>query len=196
MESSVRTAILSPRSDASAEHAEASFEQLYEEHVDFVWRNARRLGIPEAALDDVVQQVFMVVHRRLGDFVRRSSVKSWILAILLRVVSDYRRGVRRKSPHWLHEPVDPDEVAARSHGPLEALSHAEAARIIDELLQSLEEDKRMVFVLAELEQMTAREIGEVTGLRPSVVYTRLRAARNDFERAAARLRQRALRGEP
>ena len=48
--------------------AGASFESIYEAHVDFVWRSALRLGVDEAAADDVVQQVFLVVHRRLADF--------------------------------------------------------------------------------------------------------------------------------
>jgi RNA polymerase sigma-70 factor (ECF subfamily) len=88
--------------------------------------------------------------------------------------------------------VDPDLVAAGALNPHEALSRAEASRTIDLLLESLEGDKRVVFVMAELEGMTAREIGLVTGLEPSAVYSRLRAARTDFERAAAALRRREL----
>jgi RNA polymerase sigma-70 factor (ECF subfamily) len=167
---------------------------VYGDHVDFVWRNAIRLGVAEAAADDVAQQVFLVVHRRLSEFEGRSSVKTWILSILLRVVREYQRGVRRKTPHWLHDPVDPDLVPDTADDPHEALTRAEAARVIDELLDSLDQDKRVVFVLAELEQMTAREISEATGLTPRAVYSRLRAARTDFERAAARVRRRALRG--
>src|SRR5262245_25709599 len=76
-----------------------SFEALYDEHFDFVWRTVRRLGVPEALVDDAVQEVFLVVHRRLGSFEGRSSLKTWICAIVTRVASDSRRSVRRKSPH-------------------------------------------------------------------------------------------------
>jgi RNA polymerase sigma-70 factor, ECF subfamily len=172
--------------------AELAFEGIYEQHVDFVWRSARRLGVDELAADDVVQQVFLVVHRRLGEFEGRSSLKTWLFSILLHVAREHRRGLRRKSPHWAHEPVDPDLIADGTANPHEALARMEAWRTIDELLETLEGDKRVVFVMAELEEMTAQEISEATGLAPKVVYSRLRAARTDFERAAAAMRRRAL----
>jgi RNA polymerase sigma-70 factor (ECF subfamily) len=181
-----------PRRGSAAEPAPAvaTFEQIYESCVDFVWRSARRLGVPESMVDDVVQQVFLTVHRKLGEFEGRSSLKTWIFSILLRTVHDHRRRLRRKSPHWETGAADPDLVADDARGPHEALVRAEAWRVVDELLESLEGDKRVVFVLAELEQMTAQEISEATGLPPKAVYSRLRAARTDFERAAARMRRR------
>jgi RNA polymerase sigma-70 factor (ECF subfamily) len=175
----------------------ASFSGLYDEHVDFVWRSARRLGVQDDAADDVVQQVFVVVHRRLSEFEGRSSVKSWLFAILLRVVQDHRRSLRRKSPHLAGEPVDPDGLPAASLGsdPYEALSRAEASRLINQLLECLDKERRVVFVMAELEQMTPAEIAEALEVDAKVVYARLRAARADFEDAAARLRKRVERGE-
>src|SRR5262249_2233862 len=93
--------------------------------------------------------------------------------------------------HLLSEPADPDAIADTciAHNPEEALERAEASRIIDALLDTLEEEKRIVFVMAELEQMTAIEIGQATGLDPKVVYTRLRAARTDSEGAARKMRR-------
>jgi RNA polymerase sigma-70 factor (ECF subfamily) len=172
--------------------AEVSFEQVYSTYVEFVWRTARRLGVEEAAADDVVQSVFLAVYQKLDDFEWRSTLKTWLFAILLRVASEHRRAARRRSPHLAHGSVDPDLVPDGAINPHEALSRAEASRTIDLLLESLEGDKRVVFVMAELEGMTAREIGLVTGLEPSAVYSRLRAARTDFERAAAALRRREL----
>jgi len=171
-----------------------TFDEIYDTHVDYLWRSARRLGVSDAAADDVVQQAFVVVHRRLGDFEGRSSLKTWLFSILLRVVRDHHRSVRRKSPHWhWHGDVpEPDELPDATGDPFEAVSKVEAARLIDELLECLEEPKRELFVLAELEQLTPQEIAEVTGLEPKVIYSRLRAARVDFERAAASLRRRQL----
>jgi RNA polymerase sigma-70 factor, ECF subfamily len=171
------------------------FEQLYDEHVDFVWRSARRLGVDELGADDVVQQTFLVVHRRLAGFEGRSSVRTWIFSILLRVVQEHRRSLRRKSPHAREAPVDPDLLPDGSTGsnPHEALVRAEASRTIDVLLDSLDGDKRVVFVMAELEEMSADEISQVTGLDRQAVYSRLRAARNDFERAAERMRRQVRR---
>ncbi len=167
-----------------------SFERLYDDHVDFVWRSARRLGVDDGAADDVVQQVFMVVHRRLAAFEGRSSLKTWLFSILIHVVREHRRSVKRKSPHLTSEAVDPDLLVDPSLDPEEALERAQASRFIDRVLDTLEGDKRIVFVMAELEEMSAAEIGQATGLDAPAVYSRLRAARIDFERAASSLRKR------
>lgn len=160
-------------------------DEIYEQHVDFVWRSARRMGVAEAAVDDVVQEVFLVAHRRLGDFEGRSSVKTWLFAILMRVVSDYRRTLRRKGGL---APLP--ETLACDDCPAGQAEQREAARILHRLLESLDEDKRAVFVLAELEQMTAPEIADALGVNLNTVYSRLRAARRDFERALERYRAR------
>ncbi len=167
------------------------FEAVYDAHVDFVRANARRLGVDEASADDVVQRVFIVVHKRLGDFEHRSSLKTWLFGILVRVVREERRSLRRRLAGWLSgSGQDPDELAcADATSPFDALSQAQANQVIQRLLDCLAPDKREVFVLAELEEMTAQEIAEITGLTPSVVYTKLRAARTDFERAASSLRR-------
>jgi RNA polymerase sigma-70 factor, ECF subfamily len=198
VEISVHTASdIRERAAASLEpiRAEATFDSVYSNYVEFVWRSALRLGVGEAAADDVVQQVFLVVHSRLARFEWRSTLRTWLFAILLRVVRGHRRVMRRKSPHLAHEAVDPDLVADGAGNPHEALSRAEASRTIDVLLDSLDVEKRIVFVMAELEGMTAEEIGLATGLKPRAVYSRLRAARTDFERAAAALRRRQLRSD-
>lgn len=188
---------ISERADASPEpvREEATFESVYSHYVEFVWRSALRLGVEEAAADDVVQQVFLVVYRRLDAFEWQSTLRTWLFAILLRVVREHWRSVRRKSPHLAHEPVDPDLEADGSGNPYDALSRAEASRTIDILLDSLSDDKRIVFVMAELEGMTASEIGAATGLAVKAVYSRLRAARTDFECAAAALRRSQLRSD-
>lgn len=178
--------------DGAARAPERSaFDVLYDENVDFVWRSARRLGVAEPFADDVVQQTFLVVYRRLAEFEHRSSLKTWLFSILLHVIRDHRRTMRRKSPHWSKaaERVDPETLVATADDPAQALEHREAMRLVEALLDTLSDDKRTVFVLAELEQMTANEICEATGMTQAAVYSRLRAARIDFERAAASLRR-------
>lgn len=163
------------------------FEAVYDEWFDFVWRSARRLGVAESSVDDVVQEVFLVVHRRLPDFEGRSSVKTWLFAIVLRVVSDYRRTLRRKGglSELPEEPIDD-----RSASPAAEAERAQAVRLLHQLLDELDDDKRTVFVLAELEQMSAPEISEIVGCPLNTVYSRLRAAREAFERALSRYRAR------
>lgn len=169
--------------------SDLTFDEVYDTNADFVWRSARRLGIGDHAIDDVMQQVFLVVHRRLAEFEGRSSMKTWLFSILLRVVKDERRSIRRKSPHWMTGPADPDALEDAGNDPEALASRAEASRTIEFLLESLDGEKRAVFVMAELEQMTANEISEATGLDPKAVYSRLRAARIDFERAAMKWRK-------
>jgi RNA polymerase sigma-70 factor (ECF subfamily) len=169
--------------------ATPSFERVYDENIELILRSIRRLGVVDSAVDDVAQQALLVIHRRLPEFEGRSSLRTWIFAIVLRVVREHRRSVRRKSPHWLSAPIDPEDLTDTAEDPFESLSRAQASRVIDELLLALEEDKRVVFVLADLEQLSAIEIGQVTGLDPKVVYTRLRAARTDFDRAVERYKK-------
>jgi len=178
-----------------------TFDEVYDEHAEFVWRSIRRLGVDASSADDVLQQVFLVVHRRLSEFEGASSMRTWLFGVLMRVVREHRRSLARKSPH-LRQGGDPDEElahvpdASAVSNPEEALARAEAARTIHELLDALDDDKRAVFVLADLEQMTAPEIGEALGMDVKMVYSRLRAARTDFERAAADLRRRNLGRSP
>jgi RNA polymerase sigma-70 factor (ECF subfamily) len=167
-----------------------SFDAVYDACVDFVWRSVKRLGVEDASLDDVVQEVFFVVHRKLPEFTGRSSTKTWIFSILLHVVRHHRRTWRRKDAPRSPETTERlDELAdPRARGPLEAAETADSVRLLDRLLQSLDDDKRDVFVLAHLEQMTAPEIAEILGENLNTVYSRLRAAREEFEEALERHR--------
>lgn len=160
----------------------ASFEALYEAQVDFVWRTVRRLGVPPEGLDDAVQEVFLIVHRRLAEFEPRAKVSTWLFAICLRVVADVRRRHRRKPQPESLSPalVDP------AQGPHELTAQAEALRQLDAVLDTLDEKKRAVFVMAEVEQLTVPEMAEVLGENLNTVSSRLRAARQHFEQALAR----------
>ncbi len=168
-----------------------SFEAVYDEQVDFVFRNAQRLGVGDDALDDVVQQVFLVVHRRLAEAPSEVPLRAWVYGILGHVVRDHRRSVRRKSPHHAQAPIDPAIVAEPAgSGPFDLLARNEALQVVIELLSELSEEKREIFVLSELEQLTAQEIADTLAVNVNTVYSRLRAARQEFERAAERARTR------
>jgi RNA polymerase sigma-70 factor (ECF subfamily) len=169
-----------------------SFSEVYEFQFSFVWRCALRLGAPSAVIDDIVQETFIVVHRRLPEFEGRSSIKTWLFGIVANVVRAHRRVSRAKQPHTLQsgEPVDIERVADAGEGPFEIATKAQAAAVLDRLLDELDEDKREVFVLAELEQMSAPEIALAIGLPVNTVYSRLRLARESFAAAAARHRAR------
>jgi RNA polymerase sigma-70 factor (ECF subfamily) len=148
------------------------------------------LGIPPAALDDAVQEIFVVVHRRLAEFDARSTLRTWLAGIVLNVVRHHRRSVARKSPHELsHGAInDPAELAASDPDPYESAALAERTRLLERILEMLDEEKREVLVLSELEEIPVPEIAQALGINLNTAYSRLRLAREQFERAAARYR--------
>ena len=129
----------------------------------------------------------MIVHRRLEDFEGRSSIRTWLFGIALRVARDHRRSLARKSPIGS---VDPDTLIAHEPSPSESMEKAEAVRVLHTLLDGLDDEKREVFVMAELEQITMPDIAQTLGLNVNTAYARLRAARTSFEEGLARHRAR------
>jgi len=161
---------------------------IYAEHFRYVWRCLRSLGVRDAQLEDALQDVFIVVQRRLPEFDGGAELRTWLYAIALRVGRKYRDRARR----------DPESLeAAREHTPeLPAApeSNADTAVSREQLalahraLSVLDDDKREVFVLARVEQMSAPEIARVLGVPLNTVYSRFRAARLAFEAEVGRLR--------
>ncbi|WP_394824699.1 RNA polymerase sigma factor [Pendulispora albinea] len=169
------------------------FEDLYNEHAKFVWRAVVRLGVEPMAVEDVVQEIFLVVHRGLGDFERRSSVRTWIYGIAVNVTRHHRRWRARKpsGAKGDHDSIDTRALPADpAHAPDAILEKTQAARLLLRVLDDLANDQREVFVLAELEEMTLAEMGEILGLSPNTVASRLRAARKAFDQALVRERAR------
>jgi RNA polymerase sigma-70 factor (ECF subfamily) len=162
------------------------FRELYDTHFAFVWRTARRLGVHDALLDDAVQDVFVVIHRRLEAFEGRSPLRSWIFGITRRVAKDYRRRAARKD----RGKVATDRLTASGPGPAQQAERSEAMSLLYEMLAGLDEAKREVFILAEIEEMTVPEIAAALDTNVNTIYSRLRAARAAFERQVARHRAR------
>jgi RNA polymerase sigma-70 factor, ECF subfamily len=154
------------------------FRELYEQELDRVWRVLRGFGVPDAALDDAIQDVFLIVHRRLPEFRGEASITTWIYTIARRVADKHRTRARR-DPAELVDDV-PDERT------LDAIDRADAARWVQRFLDTLDEEHRDVFALAELEEMAAADIALVLEIKVTTVNSRLRAARARFEAAVAR----------
>ncbi|HET6331598.1 MAG TPA: sigma-70 family RNA polymerase sigma factor [Polyangiales bacterium] len=191
------TAFLTPSQNPGAWPADRSVpmtlqvQQVYEAHFDFVWRTARRLGAHESQLDDVVQEVFLVVQRRLASFEGRSELKTWLFGITRKVVySTLRRSGNRREVALGEDEELPDVSAPTAEMQLAA---DEDTRLLYALLRELDEDKRAVFVLSELEEMSGPEIAEALDLQLSNVYARVRAARQAFDAALRRYRAREAR---
>jgi RNA polymerase sigma-70 factor (ECF subfamily) len=168
-----------------AQTALPSFRSVYHDYFDFVWSCTRRLGVPIDAVDDVVQEVFVVVHARLQTVERPASLRSWLYGVVRRTVSTYHRGRHVRSAHESPEPFD-DTTSRMQPSPLDLAVLSDDVRLLWRLLGELAPVKREVFVLAELEEMTAREIAEAFAIPLNTAYSRLRAARQEFDAAFAR----------
>jgi RNA polymerase sigma-70 factor, ECF subfamily len=168
------------------------FAEVYREYFGFVWRSTRALGVGPSAVDDAVQEIFVAVHRCLPDFEGRSTVRTWLSGIVLNVVRHHRRTLQRRSPHELPGAVaeDPELLPTDTRGPHEDAELADDARLLQRLLDTLDDDKREVLVLAELEELSVPEIAEGLGMKLNTAYSRLRLAREQFDRALARHRAR------
>jgi RNA polymerase sigma-70 factor (ECF subfamily) len=173
---------------------EASFDEIYESMVQYVWNVVCRMGVSRSDADDVVQEVFVIVHRRLDGFEGRAHMKTWVFKIAVHVVQHYFRTHARKPGDRasakgteIHSLIERQES-----GPAAEVERLERLRTLDRLLDQLDESKRAVFVLAEIEQLTLSEIAEIVESNSNTVASRLRAARQAFEKALSRFRAREL----
>ena len=153
--------------------------EVYRAHHAFVWRSLLRLGLPADRVEDAVHELFLVVARRLPEFAGRSSLRTWLFAIAVRVAQSFRRDAGRERRHLerlSHEP---------RAGASDPYAQRDAAVVLYRLLARLSEQQRVVYILVELEGMTAPELAGELGVKLPTVYTRLRAARAAMDRAAA-----------
>jgi RNA polymerase sigma-70 factor (ECF subfamily) len=171
----------SEQDDASAAAVPLDLAAIFRAYHAFVYRCVRRLGVPEGAAEDTTQEVFLVVQRRLPDYEERGSMRSWLYRIAQRVASTQKRGQMRAQRR-----IERVEAPEPERLPDELLARREAANAVREFLDRLDEDQRIVFVLADMEGMRANEIALAVGARVNTVYSRLRIAREKFNRFVAR----------
>jgi RNA polymerase sigma-70 factor, ECF subfamily len=172
---------------STAEHPKPpapTLADVFRQYAPFAWRALRRLGVPEADVDDVCQEVFVVVHRKLGDFEGRSTLRTWIYGICARTASDYRRSGRVRREIVTDAPPE----AAAEGGQHDAVALRQARAALDRILDTLDDDKRAVFVLYEIEELTMAEVAEALGCPLQTAYSRLHAARKIVEAGVARAR--------
>jgi len=163
------------------------FEAVYAEQFDFVWRNLRRLGVPESALRDATQEVFLVVYRRLGEFIPRGTLRSWLYSILRRVALAQKRLYRLQLPRGTTntDPLtdeslpDPESDAIRG----------QSLRLLLELLNELDDDKREALVSVDLEGMSVPEACVALEVNLNTLYSRLYAARRQMRQRLASHRE-------
>lgn len=168
-----------------ADPASPDFRAVYEEHFDFVWRFAALRGVPQAALDDVVQEVFVVVHRKLHDFEGRSALRTWIAGVTRNAVRGY---LRKRGNQSEGVPLEDDElIASDDMGPSEALEHKTAGELLEMILSRMSELQREAFISCEIEGLSAIATAEALGVNEHTLRTRLHDARKVFNVLSARV---------
>lgn len=166
-----------PTFEAVPADASARVEELFRAHADFVWRALRRQGVPGTDVEDAVQEVFLVVYRRLDEYVERGSIRAWLFTISRQVASHYRRSLARRERK--HDALAEEPVEA--HAAMDGPEKAEAARVVNAFLAEIGEEQAMVFYLIEIEGLTAPEVASSLGVNLNTIYGRLRLARRRFE---------------
>jgi RNA polymerase sigma-70 factor (ECF subfamily) len=161
----------------------ADFDSVYAMHGAFVWRSLRALGVPASQVDDAVQDVFVVVHQKLGTFLGPAKIQTWLFEIARRVASQYRRTAGRDG---LSEPLDSVAAVAGKIGTFEEASRNEASALVLSLLSELDEAKRELLVLVELEQISIPDVAALLNIPLNTAYSRVRLARRAFSAALAR----------
>ena len=161
---------------------------LYRDHYEFVWRLTGRLGVPPGAVDDAVQDLFVVLHRRRHEF-DGGSIRALLYGITRRIARTYRERARREVELAVDE-------ASGGPGPDEQVARRQAAAVLRDALDAMDEDKRMAFVLADLEDLPMPEVAQCLEINLNTAYSRVRAARQLLQRAIARHRAREERRLP
>ncbi|MFO0725200.1 MAG: sigma-70 family RNA polymerase sigma factor [Myxococcota bacterium] len=157
---------------ADAAHPPLLFRTVFKDHAAFVWRALLGLGVPRSDAEDVMQDVFMVVHKKLGGFEGRSTLRTWIYGICVRTASDWRRrAVRREEPRA--EPLGEAQAPSLEE---RVIDRQQLARL-HAALDALDPEKRAVFVLFEIEGLAMKEVADAVGCPLQTAYARLYAAR-------------------
>jgi RNA polymerase sigma-70 factor, ECF subfamily len=160
-----------------------NFRAVYEAHFGYVWASLRRIGVHEADLEDLCHDVFVAFYKCLASYDPARPLKPWLFGIAFRVASDHRRRAR----HRFEVPAAAD-VADRAPAADERVAERQAQQLVREALAVLDDDKRAVFILHEIDGQSMPEIAVVIEAPINTLYSRLRLARAEFAAEVRRLR--------
>jgi RNA polymerase sigma-70 factor, ECF subfamily len=177
-------------SEVQGSRPAVDFQTIYREHYSAIWRFLLHLGVRKSDVPDVTHNVFVIAYRKLPEFEHRSSIRTWLCSIALRVA----RGVNRSAAVRLEVSAGDLSIAetASTENTLESLHHDGQLELAQRLLDSLPAEQREVFVLHELEQMTGTEIATLMSTSLGTVRSRLRRARESFRKQLAQLKEKGV----
>lgn len=175
---------------APTQRSAIDLETVYVSHRDHVWLTLQRMGVQRSDLEDVFQEVFVIVHKRLHTYRPDAKLGAWLYGICLRAASRHRRRAfrRRERPDGVDlEPKDASPWQAGTDAPDERLEALERQARLTRLLDTLDPEHRAIVVMYEIEELSCAEIAELTDLRLGTVHSRLYNARRKLVVAARRL---------
>ena len=165
---------------ARRESPPPTVKSIYEEHARFVWLTLQRFGVRSADVADVAHDVFVVVHKRIDTFDNTSRMTTWLFGICLRVAANYRRRQRRTLSEGALRAHANDDIVQMPVD--EVLARRQASADAERVLAKLSLEKRAVFVMFEIENLSCQEIADLMGIPIGTVYSRLYGARAQIER--------------
>lgn len=165
--------------------SEPNLSTIFEEHFDYMWNRLRKLGIPEAELEDLVHEVFIKVHANLAAYEPSRPIRPWLFVFAFRVASDHKRLARHRVEVLGSsvEPVDPSS-------PVDVCMEADQERaLVGEALDRVDLDRRAVLLMHDVDEVPVPAIARELGIPVATAYSRLRLAREDLMTAVGRLRR-------
>jgi RNA polymerase sigma-70 factor (ECF subfamily) len=174
--------------DLTSARETLDFSRVYEDWFEPCLRWLRALGVPDADLEDVGQEVFVVVRRKLGSF-DGERLGAWLYRIAARTASDQRRRAWFRRLWTRGARIDLDTLMTGSAGPAELLERREAERLLQQVLSQMSEKRRVAFALFEIEGYSGEEIAVLLDIPVATVWTRLHHARNEFVQRVAKLQE-------
>jgi len=175
--------VQNPPIERARQEDAAALRRLYVENADRVHRFLARMGVPPADLDDLLQDVFVVVHRKLPEFDGRVAFTTWLFAIAVRIAKNHRRWRFR---HRVARLVGWEPGRSEAFDPVRAMDRKDAARELEWILERMKPKQRAVFVLYELESHDGPAIARIVGAPVHTVWSRLRLAREEFKKLLRR----------
>ncbi len=174
-------------SPAKDDETRIDVTEVHKRHGEFVWRTLHRMGVRPPHVEDVYQEVFLVVHRRLRTFNGQCALTTWLYEICFRVAAGYRRKAHFRREELVPDWSKHDAATSAASSPERQLQTSRQAKQLEQILDAMPLEYRVVFVMFELEGMSSEQIAESVGAPLNTVYSRLYRARKRFARALARL---------
>ncbi len=161
----------------------ARFEAVFEAELGYVWTSLRRLGVQPRDLEDVAHEVFLKAYGSFSSYDPNRPIRPWLFAFAFRFASDYRRLARHGTELYGDDEPAPGDQLDAEH----ALVQRQRELLVTRALESVDIDRRAVFVLHELDEQPMPVVAQLLGIPLNTGYSQLRTAREEFTTALRRL---------